>query len=91
MAVTAKKIIFSGRVQGVGFRYTALRIAGQYEITGYIKNLPNGSVEMFAQGQTREIQNCISHIEEHLGNYIRQKQVTESAYSPRYDSFNIAF
>ncbi|MHC4288506.1 MAG: acylphosphatase, partial [Planctomycetota bacterium] len=41
----AKQIIFKGRVQGVGFRYTTQRAASRYELTGYVRNLPDGTVE----------------------------------------------
>jgi acylphosphatase len=40
-----RTVRFSGMVQGVGFRYTACRIAGRYDVTGYVKNLHDGSVE----------------------------------------------
>ncbi len=45
-----KHIIVEGRVQGVGFRYNAALIAAKYKITGYARNLSNGSVELEAQG-----------------------------------------
>jgi len=49
MADTAKHIVFSGRVQGVGFRFTCHQIARRYELTGFVKNLPDGSVELLIQ------------------------------------------
>ena len=39
-------VIFSGRVQGVGFRYTSNQIAWRFDVTGWVKNLPDGSVQM---------------------------------------------
>lgn len=44
----AKQVVYSGHVQGVGFRYTVKRIASGYEVTGWVKNLPDGRVEMQA-------------------------------------------
>ncbi len=44
-------IIFKGRVQGVGFRYTAQRYAIDFNLTGYVKNLDNGDVETQVQGE----------------------------------------
>ncbi len=44
-------IIFKGRVQGVGFRYTAQRYAIDFNLTGYVKNLDNGDVEAQVQGE----------------------------------------
>jgi acylphosphatase len=43
--MTAKQVFYSGRVQGVGFRYTVKQIASGYEITGFVRNLPDGRVE----------------------------------------------
>ena len=44
------EVIFVGRVQGVGFRWTTKNLADGFEVTGYVKNLPNGTVEMVAEG-----------------------------------------
>ena len=45
-----KHIIFYGRVQGVGFRYYAVNKANQLGLTGWVRNLPDGTVEMEVQG-----------------------------------------
>ncbi|WP_041139458.1 acylphosphatase [Beduini massiliensis] len=45
-----KHIYFSGHVQGVGFRYTAIQTARRYHLTGWVKNLYDGRVEMEVQG-----------------------------------------
>ncbi len=47
----ARQVFYSGHVQGVGFRYTVRRIASGYEVTGWVKNLPDGRVEMQAAAQ----------------------------------------
>lgn len=47
----AKLVLYSGRVQGVGFRYTVKRIASGYEVVGTVKNLPDGRVELRAMAQ----------------------------------------
>ena len=91
MADIAKHIIFSGRVQGVGFRYTAHRIALRCELTGFVKNLPNGSVEMLVQGHPDDVAECIGDIKESFGNYIRDTKITDPAVNPGYHNFTIAF
>jgi acylphosphatase len=48
--MTARRFIISGRVQGVGFRYFALRAAEQCGVAGTARNLPDGTVEVIAQG-----------------------------------------
>lgn len=54
MRVT-RRFIISGRVQGVGFRYFALRQAERYGITGYVRNLDDGRVEVLAQGEEADV------------------------------------
>ncbi len=52
----ARKFIFFGRVQGVGFRYFAQRSAARHQVIGYVKNLPDGSVEAFVQGPEKDVE-----------------------------------
>ena len=49
-------IFYSGRVQGVGFRYTTRNVAMGYEVTGCVRNLPDGRVELIAEGQRDELE-----------------------------------
>lgn len=91
MADVAKHIIFSGRVQGVGFRYTAQRIARRYELAGYVKNLPDGSVEMLAQGSSEAIANALRDIAESFGSYIQDTNIQDSPPNPNLLSFDITF
>ena len=91
MGDVAKHIIFSGRVQGVGFRYTAQRIARRYDLAGYVRNLPNGSVEMFAQANSENITECLRDIAESFGSYIRDTNIQDSPPNPNIHSFDITF
>jgi len=50
------QIFYSGRVQGVGFRYTAKTVAAGFEITGTVRNLPDGRVELIAEGDRAELE-----------------------------------
>ncbi len=54
------KIIITGRVQGVGFRFYVKHIADQLEIKGYVRNLPNGNIEIDAEGERNIITSFIS-------------------------------
>ncbi len=65
-----KTCIFSGRVQGVGFRYTALNIAQQYNVKGYVRNLADGRVEMVLEGPPEEIDSTIEAIRDRLEGFI---------------------
>lgn len=91
MADIAKHIIFSGRVQGVGFRFTARRIAGRYGLRGLVRNLPNGTVEMFVQGDANDLARCLRDIGEAFAGYVRDTKIEDASPNARYDEFSIAF
>jgi acylphosphatase len=89
--MVARHIIFTGRVQGVGFRFTAHRMADRHQLTGFVRNLPNGSVEMLAQGQLEDIDDCIRDIEEEFSGYIRETKIDDVPPDPRHAAFKITF
>jgi acylphosphatase len=91
MEQTSRHIIFTGHVQGVGFRYTARSIANRYEIIGFARNLPDGSVEMFAQGTTEDIDACIEEIQAEFRGYIQDTQIEAVPPNPQYSDFRITF
>ena len=57
-----KHIFFSGRVQGVGFRYTATHLARPLDLTGWVENLWDGRVEMEVQGRSEAIERLLSQL-----------------------------
>jgi len=89
--MVAKHIIFAGSVQGVGFRFTAHRIARLNQLKGYVRNLPNGTVEMLAQGNTEDVNNCVKDIKDSFTGYISQTKIEDVPIDPHYKDFNIAF
>jgi acylphosphatase len=91
MEQTAKHILFSGQVQGVGFRYTANRIAGRYNLTGFVRNLPDGDVEMLAQGPEPDIDNCIADIQDYFKGYLQDTKMEPLPYDSRHTDFRIAY
>jgi acylphosphatase len=91
MEQTAKHVVFSGEVQGVGFRYTAQRIAGRYNVMGYVRNLPDGTVEMFVQGPSPDVDGCIQDVQDAFAGYVRDTRIEEAPYDLRLRSFRITF
>ena len=91
MEQIAKHVLFAGHVQGVGFRYTAGRIARQYAVTGFVRNLPDGTVEMLVQGPAADVDNYIEDVQRTFAGYIRNTQITEAPYDARYRAFGITF
>ncbi|MBN1787723.1 MAG: acylphosphatase [Sedimentisphaerales bacterium] len=89
MADTAKHIFFTGSVQGVGFRFTAHRIASRYGLTGFVRNMPDGRVEMLAQGSGQDIDAAIEDLQQTFR--IRDTKINETVLDPSYDGFKITF
>jgi acylphosphatase len=55
MAVERRRVYYSGRVQGVGFRFTAERLAQRFAVSGWVRNLDDGRVEVVAEGEPSEL------------------------------------
>jgi acylphosphatase len=70
--VLYETVFFSGHVQGVGFRYSVLQIAREFEVTGYVSNLTDGRVQVEAEGAKSDVDSFINAIEEKMHGYIRK-------------------
>ena len=91
MAQEQRIVRFSGTVQGVGFRYTARHTAGGYDVTGYVKNLPDGRVECVLEGDSCEIDRFLVELADRMGGYIGSTQQQTAPYSGRFDGFDVRF
>ena len=60
--VASYQVFYSGRVQGVGFRYSVKRIAACYEVVGWVRNLPDGRVELQIDGEKIEVEAFLAEI-----------------------------
>lgn len=58
-----KYIIVTGRVQGVGFRYHAMNLAMEYHLTGWVRNMSNGGVEMEVQGTQERVEMFVRNLD----------------------------
>jgi acylphosphatase len=85
-----KRAIYSGRVQGVGFRYTARRQAERFPVTGYVRNLPNGHVELVAEGPADQVNAFLEMVADQMTDYIVHVAVTEEPPGG-YQGFDIRY
>ena len=70
------QVFYSGRVQGVGFRYTVRRVANGFDVTGAVRNLPDGRVELLADGVIDELDAFRQGIRESgLDHFIKNEEV----------------
>jgi acylphosphatase len=75
--VICKRATFSGRVQGVGFRYTAQRLASGFPVVGYVRNLSNGNVELVVEGEADQVQALLDAVTKRMAQYIHQSTVVD--------------
>ncbi len=80
---------FTGRVQGVGFRYTTRNLALQYDVEGYVKNLPDGRVELVMEGPDREMADLVQALKRKMGSFIRQVDLNSDQPTGEFRSFSI--
>jgi len=84
-------IYYSGRVQGVGFRYAAGDIAGQLGISGWVKNLHDGRVEVLVEGDEKVLKDFLGHINQHFSDYIRDADMHWQTATDEFKDFEIRF
>lgn len=86
----ARKFIISGAVQGVGFRFFTQRAAARHQVWGYVKNLPDGRVESWAQGSARAVEAFRNELATGPA-YSNVEQIEEIVVEPTgiYSSFRI--
>jgi acylphosphatase len=83
-----KKVRYSGRVQGVGFRYTTQRVAEGFPVAGYVRNLPDGDVELVAEGPAEQVEAFLASVASQLAGYIERTTVHDEAVGS-YRGFRI--
>ncbi len=91
MSKEQRIVRFKGNVQGVGFRYTATQTAKRYDVGGYVKNMPDGTVECVAEGEKKEVDAFVSELTDRMGSHIRDKSQQTAPPSGKYDSFGVKY
>ena len=86
-----RTVYYAGRVQGVGFRFTAVRAARGLDVTGYVRNLSDGRVELVVEGPAEQVQMLLDRIEREMAGYIRETHVSEGPATGEFGSFDIRF
>lgn len=74
-----RHVFYSGQVQGVGFRYTALSIAQRFAVAGMVRNLPDGRVELVAEGEAAEVAGFLEALRRQMTSYIERVAIQEEA------------
>jgi acylphosphatase len=85
----ARQVHYSGRVQGVGFRVTTARLARGFAVAGWVRNLPDGRVQLHAEGAPGEVGRFLAAVRERFGGYIADEAIEEVAPAGQYRAFEI--
>ncbi len=80
---------FTGRVQGVGFRYTALHLATEFEVAGFVTNLPDGRVHLEVEGTPEQVDAFIAAVNERMHGHVRKVDRQASVRPPQFSGFSI--
>jgi len=84
-------IFYSGRVQGIGFRYTVQDMANQQKVSGWIKNLDDARVEIVAEAEEDTLNNFLQQVNQHFSRYIEDVKTQWLPASGQFRDFQIEF
>lgn len=84
--MTRFTVHFTGRVQGVGFRYTAREIAASFAVSGYVENLADGRVRLVAEGAEDEIRRYLDALGARMFDNIRDRAIATSPATGEFGS-----
>ena len=82
-------VIFRGRVQGVGFRYAAQRVAARFAVSGWVRNEPDGTVRLEVQGEPAEVAGMVEALGSQMSGYIHTTRTDPMVVSPGEQGFGI--
>ncbi len=89
MATICKRVNYSGRVQGVGFRWTTQHLAAGYpQVAGYVRNLPSGDVELMAEGPADMVTVFLEAVAQRMAAYIERVTIQDETPAG-YQGFRI--
>jgi acylphosphatase len=81
---------YSGRVQGVGFRATTVWIARSFDVTGWVKNLPDGRVEVLVEGDRNEVKTFLAEVRDRWRHHLTGEERQSQQPTGRYPSFDVS-
>jgi acylphosphatase len=86
---TACRVVYTGRVQGVGFRATAVTLAQEFPIHGYVRNLPDGEVEILVEGERDHVEAFLAAVRDYWGSRIRDEHDDWQPATGKFHSFTV--
>ena len=84
-----ESVFYSGHVQGVGFRYSVLQVAKEFEVAGFVGNLADGRVQLEAEGTAADVTAFLDAVQEKMHGYIRKTERSGGARPGQFRGFTI--
>ena len=82
---------YRGQVQGVGFRYSVCRLAGRFDVKGFVRNLADGRVQVVAEGQSDELNRFLQAIDGEMAGHIRGRELDKQEPSGEFRDFGLSW
>jgi acylphosphatase len=89
MAPERRRTLYSGSVQGVGFRWTAASVLRGVPVTGYVRNLPDGSVELLLEGEPADHEEAARRVRDAMARHIRHETTELAPATGEFEEFSI--
>jgi acylphosphatase len=83
------EVFFKGRVQGVGFRYTSAQVARRFKVTGWVKNLPDSSVQMVVEADAGELDSYVDAVVAETHGRVTDQQTHRKRATGEFSGFEI--
>jgi len=85
------EVFFTGRVQGVGFRWSAHKVAQGFPVRGFVKNLPDGRVQMVVEGEMSAARSFLAAVQERMATCVESCEITEKQGPPKFTEFSLYY
>jgi acylphosphatase len=86
-----RHIFFKGHVQGVGFRFTTRQTASRYDVTGFVRNLPDGRVEVVVEGADDEVEAFYQDLAGRMKQYIHDTDIASETVTGEFEGFRVVY
>ena len=80
-------VYYRGHVQGVGFRFTTCQVAARFDVSGYVRNLPDGRVELVAEGTPQELRRFLQDVQAAMSDKIHDADVHTLEATGEFNGF----
>ncbi len=89
--VVRRHVYYSGHVHGVGFRYTAVGLAQGRGVSGSVRNLADGRVEILVEGEETAVLGFLGAVRDRMGGYIRRAEEQGETPTGEFEAFDVAY